>query len=124
MKVSLRIPLLFAATVWLSPLLVPTTQIISPGQPTQVFHNASLRSTAYSRTSRTLGRPGLAQTTDYKTQYPQEYAFFKAAFDQANKNLYPAERDSAFFIFAQNVEALQKSGAKITLGGMLSLLIW
>src|SRR6266446_1556972 len=61
---------------------------------------------------------------DYAAQYPQEYAFFKAAFDQSNGSDFGAERDAAFSMFAQRVEALQKAGAKISLGGMLSLLIY
>jgi hypothetical protein len=60
---------------------------------------------------------------DYKAKYPQEYAFFETTFDKNNGNNLVPERNSSFTIVAQKVEALQKSGAKISLGGMFSLLI-
>ncbi|MEO7092804.1 MAG: hypothetical protein ABI175_06105, partial [Polyangiales bacterium] len=53
-----------------------------------------------------------------------EYAFFSSYFDRDNGKGHGALRDSTFTFVVEQVKALQSCGAKITLGGMLSLMIY
>lgn len=53
-----------------------------------------------------------------------EYAFFKNYFDKDNGAGYEAICDATFVHIAEQVEALHGCGAKVTLGGMLSLMIY
>lgn len=53
-----------------------------------------------------------------------EYGFFKNYFDEDNGTTYATLRDSTFVHVVDQVKALQECGAKITLGGMLSLMIF
>jgi hypothetical protein len=53
-----------------------------------------------------------------------EYAFFQQYFDRDNGVAYALLRDETFAYVDQQVKALQACGAKITLGGMLSLMIY
>ena len=53
-----------------------------------------------------------------------EYRFFRKYFDKDNGPPYAALGDTTFTHLAEQVKALQTCGAKITLGGMLSLMIY
>ena len=53
-----------------------------------------------------------------------EYRFFRKYFDKDNGTTYGALRDSTFTHLVDQAQALQACGAKITLGGMLSLMIY
>jgi hypothetical protein len=53
-----------------------------------------------------------------------EYAFFRHYFDKDNGSAYAALRDATFLHIVDQVNALHACGAKITLGGMLSLMIY
>lgn len=53
-----------------------------------------------------------------------EYAFFKNYFDKDNGTTFASVRDATFVHVVEQVKALQSCGAKITLGGMLSLMIF
>src|SRR5713226_7926314 len=111
--------------VSLTLVIEPATQLGTAGNEVPTSPPAPLPAALYAATLPTPGRTVSAPGPDYIAQYPQEYAFFKAAFDQSNgKDVYATQRDSAFSIFTQRVEALQNAGAKISLGGMLSLLIY
>jgi len=53
-----------------------------------------------------------------------EHAFFAKYFDRDNGTGLEALRDSSFTYIAQQVDTLHACGAQITLGGMLSLMIY
>jgi hypothetical protein len=53
-----------------------------------------------------------------------EHAFFSSYFDRDNGTKLRALRDATFTFIVEQVKALQGCGAKITLGGMLSLMIY
>ncbi len=53
-----------------------------------------------------------------------EHAFFAKYFDRDNGTGLEALRDSSFTHIAQQVDALHACGAQITLGGMLSLMVY
>ena len=53
-----------------------------------------------------------------------EYAFFKRYFDKDNGPSYAALRDATFMHVVDRVAALDACGAKITLSGMLALMIY
>jgi hypothetical protein len=122
MKQSVAAALALGASFML--FIAAAAELITAGKEPPISRRPPLLAAMSSATIPTSGHPVWAAGPDYIAQYPQEYAFFKTAFDQANRNLYAAERDSAFSIFAQRVEALQNGGAKISLGGMLALLIY
>src|SRR2546422_214729 len=122
MKQSAAATLALGASFML--VIAAANQLVTAGKEAPIFIRPPLLAATPSATVLMAGHPVWASSPDYIAQYPQEYAFFKAAFDQSNGNEFGAERDSSFSIFAQRVEALQKAGAKISLGGMLSLLIY
>jgi hypothetical protein len=105
-------------------LIAAATELVTAGKEAPISPHASLPTAPYSATLLVPGRPAWAQDPDYRAQYPEQYAFFKAAFDASNGEDLGAERDSAFSRIVQKVDALQKAGAQISLGGMLSLLIY
>lgn len=53
-----------------------------------------------------------------------EHAFFASYFDRDNGSAYAALRDTSFTHIVDQVDALHACGAQITLGGMLSLMIY
>jgi hypothetical protein len=53
-----------------------------------------------------------------------EYGFFSSYFDKDNGATFAALRDATFLHLVSQVSSLQACGSKITLGGMLSLLIF
>ena len=53
-----------------------------------------------------------------------EHAFFAHYFDRDNGSAFEALRDASFTHIVENVQTLQSCGAQITLGGMLSLMIY
>jgi hypothetical protein len=72
---------------------------------------------------------GDAAPSDAMASYPPpavacEYAFFREYFDKDNGAAYGALRDATFQYIVDQVSALQSCGARITLGGVLSLMIY
>ena len=82
-------------------------QLVRAGRGPLASHYTYLITEARSGALLTSGQPVGAQ--DYKAQYPQEYAFFRTAFDDSNGNNFGPERDSVFSVVSQKVEALQKA---------------
>jgi Tol biopolymer transport system component len=113
-----------ALAVFLGLLIAFAAELITANEEPPISPKFPLPAALYAATLPIPGQPVWASGQDYKAQYPQEYAFFQAAFDQSNGSNLDAERDAAFSMVVQKVKALQKAGAKITLGGMLSLLIY
>jgi hypothetical protein len=68
--------------------------------------------------------PELDAAVPYPPGEACEYAFFQKYFDRDNGVAYALLRDETFGHIDQQVKALQACGAKITLGGMLSLMIY
>jgi hypothetical protein len=57
-------------------------------------------------------------------QYPREYAFFRQSFESKNGRSNQKELDQTFIEVVKAVERIQKCAPKVTLGGMLSLVIY
>ncbi len=65
-----------------------------------------------------------AVTAPYPPGEHCEYAFFESYFDRDNGAAYASLRDSTFAYIDQQVKALRACGANVTLGGMLSLMVY
>jgi hypothetical protein len=72
--------------------------------------------------------PADADETDAAPPFPAdeacEHAFFAKYFDAANGDAYAGMRDETFTYIDEQVKGLRACGAGITLGGMLSLMIY
>lgn len=67
---------------------------------------------------------GQSSGADSSKEYPREYAFFRAAFERRNGTVHQNDLDRTFKEVVIAVERLQRCAPKITLGGMLSLVIF